>query len=112
MGGLDPDDPIDEGDHISIEGDIMDDDDDDETDFLGDVRFSIDDDDFDNEELLEARKNMNKFRGKVTKDLIIGEPSTTLVPSQPLDVDSVVDTQTSYEMEYYKTYANDSLGSM
>jgi len=95
LDSLDPDNAIDEGDYTDIEDDIMNDDDD-ETDFLGDVRFFTDDD-RDDEELLEARKNMMEFCGRFTKNLILGEPSGALVPSQPLDVDNTIDLVAGYE---------------
>ncbi|KAL3746914.1 hypothetical protein ACJRO7_015795 [Eucalyptus globulus] len=52
-----------------------------------------------------------EFCGRFTKNLILGEPSGALVPSQPLDVDNAVDLVAGYETEYYETDANESLGS-
>ncbi|KAI6670216.1 hypothetical protein NL676_005101 [Syzygium grande] len=55
--------------------------DDDKTNFFINVTFLTDANDHDNEKLLDARKNMTEFYGRATKNLIIEEPSTELVPS-------------------------------
>ncbi|XP_039155395.1 uncharacterized protein LOC120286880 [Eucalyptus grandis] len=114
-GNLAHDGVFDEDEYTGMEDDeyMVDDDDDDETNFLADVIISIDDDDHDNEELLEARKNIKEFRNRATKYLIGGEPSMQLVPPQQptVDVDNVVDFEVGYQTEYYETDEDEHLGS-